>query len=122
MTTTQAELGDGRYITATASECVGANDPVTSGTPVVWGTVAGVATKNEDTTADKVVIDTRGVHELAVKGENGSGNAAIAVGGAVYIDTDGELNGDDTNGTFFGRALAAVSSGATTTIKVRVGY
>lgn len=56
------------------------------------------------------------VVNLSCVGADGSGNAAIAVGDGIYLDT--VYNADDANGTLFGYALGAVSSGATTTIPV----
>ena len=65
-----------------------------------------------------VAIDPAWVFDLAVKGENGAGNAAITAGDVVARDTDGEFNVDVTNGKRFGIALEAVASGATSTIRV----
>jgi hypothetical protein len=64
----------------------------------------------------------KGMFELTVKGEDGAGDAAIAAFDKLYIDTDGELNADSTNGDYFGIALEAVTSGASTAIDVLVGY
>ncbi len=58
------------------------------------------------------------VFDLPVKGEDGSGNAAVSVGELVVVDTDGEVNVDITNGGDLGIALEAVASGATTTVRV----
>lgn len=60
------------------------------------------------------------IYNLAVKGEDVAGDAAIAKFAAVYIDSDGELNADRVNGKFFGIALAPVDSGETTTIPVKI--
>ena len=62
---------------------------------------------------------TQDVFDLAVKGADGTGNAAIAFGDKVYLD-GAELNADDANGKFYGHALGAVVSGETTTIPVRL--
>lgn len=93
---------------------------VSAGDPVVFGQIPGVALT--DTDADgNIVMQTRGVFELAVKGADGSGNAAVTAGAIVYLDS-AEVNVDSSNGIRFGYALSAVSSGATTTINVLVGY
>lgn len=93
---------------------------MSSGDPTVVGNIPGVCLT--DTDADgNVVIATKGVYELSVHGADGSGNSAVAIGDIVYYDTD-EVNVDDANGVRFGYGLGAVSSGATTTIKVKVGY
>lgn len=68
---------------------------------------------------DFAVVQTEGVFNLAVLGADGSGNTAIAVGDAIYIDV-AVLNADDSNGILFGYALGAVSSGATTNIPVKL--
>lgn len=93
---------------------------MSSGDPTVIGSIPGVCLTDTDAEGN-VVIATAGVYELSVVAEDGSGNAAVAIGAIVYYDTD-EVNVDDTNGVRFGYALEAVSSGETTTIKVKVGY
>lgn len=118
---TNRKQAEGTRIDATASECTGPNDPIESGDPVVWGNVPGVALADERTDEDKVLIQTDGVFELSVTGADSAGNAAVAAGDIVYVDGT-EVNVDATNGTRFGYALAAVASGATTAIDVKVGY
>lgn len=93
-----------------------------SGDPVVVGQIPAVALI--DTNADgNVTIKTDGVFALSVKGVDGSGNAAVAVGDILYY-TDGDTPplGKKTSGVRFGYALEAVTSGATKTIKVKIGY
>lgn len=104
-----------------------ANATVASGDPVAVGQLPGVAlTDGDDTVANggEATVQFDGVFDLEVVGtsDDGTTGAAIGVGDIVYIDTDGTLNVDATNGIRFGYALEAVSSGATTTIKVKVGY
>jgi predicted RecA/RadA family phage recombinase len=90
-----------------------------SGDPVICGQIPGVALADED--ADGVTtVALDGVFDLAVKGETTT-NAAVAVGDILYYDA-GVINRDSTNGVRFGYALGAVSSGATTTIPVEIGY
>lgn len=55
--------------------------------------------------------------EVSVTGADSVGNAAIAIGEKVYNDA-GTINKDATNGVFYGYALEAVSSGATSSILV----
>ncbi len=94
-----------------------------SGDPVVCGQIPGVALTAEDSNGvTTVALD--GVFDLSVKGETTT-DAAIAVGDIVYYDsaaTPHKINKDNTNGVRFGYAMAAVASGATATIPVRVGY
>lgn len=81
----------------------------------------GVALTDSDTdNSNAVTVQHNGVFDLEVVGEDGAGNAAIAIGDGIYYD-GGVLNSDDANGTFFGYALETVTSGATATIKVKVG-
>lgn len=94
-----------------------------SGDPVLCGQIPGVALEDED--GDGVTtVALDGVFNLAVKGENAGGNTAVAAGDLIYYEAGQTppLNKDSTNGVRFGYALAAVSSGTTTTIAVRVGY
>lgn len=94
-----------------------------SGDPVLCGQIPGVALADED--ADGVTtVALDGVFDLSVKGENAGGNNAVAAGDILYYEAGQTppLNKDATNGVRFGYARAAVSSGATTTIPVEVGY
>lgn len=75
---------------------------------------------NADGIATVALLDGKLVISVAVKGEGASADAAIAVGHALYEDTDGEINRDATNGTFYGYALEAVGGGATKTINVLI--
>lgn len=94
-----------------------------SGDPVICGQIPGVALTAEDSNGvTTVALD--GVADLSVKGETTT-DAAIAVGDILYYDTAAtphKLNKDNTNGVRFGYAMAAVSSGATATIPVEIGY
>lgn len=94
-----------------------------SGDPVVCGQIPGVALTAEDSNGVTTVA-LNGVFDLSVKGETTT-DAAVAVGDILYYDaaaTPHKINKDNTNGIRFGYAMAAVASGATTTIPVRVGY
>ena len=91
-----------------------------SGDPVLFGEIPGVAVTDEDANGN-TSIDTGGVYNLSVKGADDGGDAAIAAGDILYYDA-GEINADAVNGTRYGYALAAVNSGATTTIEVKIGY
>lgn len=101
--------------------------PVPSGTvsgdALVIGALPCVAvTDRDEWTAGEASVQTDGTWTFPVKGEDAAGNAAIALGAILYIDTDGEINVDATNGKRFGYALEAVASGATVDIEVKVGY
>lgn len=105
-----------------------ASDPATpaSGDPVLVGQMPGVAMTDEGdggNDATKTSIRFCGVFDLSVKGIDGSGNSAVAVGDIIYYVTGDtpKLSKKDT-GVRFGYALEAVVSGATTTIQVKLGY
>lgn len=98
-------------------------DPTTpaSGDPVLCGQIPGVALGAEDS-AGLTTVALDGGFDLSVKGVDGSGNAAVAAGDAIYyVTADTPKLSKKTSGVLFGYALAAVSSGATATITVDVG-
>lgn len=99
-------------------------DPATpvSGDPVLCGQIAGVALTNERTDGT-TSVDTEGVYRLSVKGVNGSGNSAVAAGDDIYYVTgDTPKLSKKATGVHFGRALEAVTSGSTATIRVKLGF
>ena len=94
---------------------------ITSGSPVAKGQITGVALT--DTDADgNVTVDTEGVYDLSVKGVDGSGNSAVAVGDAIYyVDGDTPKLSKKATGVPFGFALETVASAGTDTIRVKLG-
>lgn len=102
------------------NQIVVAKASITAGAPVVFGQIPGVALTSTDT-AGNITMKTDGVYQMSVVGADGSGNAGITAGAIIYLDST-ELNADVTNGVRWGYALQAVSSGATTSILVKVGY
>lgn len=93
-----------------------------SGDPVRLGARCGVALTDERTDGT-TTVKFDGVADLSVKGVNGAGNSAVAVGDELfYVDADDPKISKKTTGTHFGYALEAVASGATSTIRVKVGY
>lgn len=98
-------------------------DGTISGDPLVLGDLPCVAVTDQDEwTEGEASVQTDGSWRFEVKGEGPGGNEAISVGERIYIDTDGEMNTDETNGKPFGYALEAVASGETKEIEVKVGY
>lgn len=99
-------------------------DPATpkSGDPVLVGQIPGVALTDER--ADGTTsVDTEGVFRLSVKGVDGSGNKAIVAGDIVtYTAADTPKLSVKAAGVRYGYALDAVTSGSTTTIRVKLGY
>src|SRR5260221_5097219 len=96
--------------------------PTKSGDPVVLGAMGGgVAITNYRSSDGKATVDFTGVFTLSVKGANAAGNTAIAAGDPIYYtSTATPVLNKDATGTFFGYALEAVNSGATTIIMVRL--
>lgn len=114
---------DGSDLSVTVSH---PTSPV-SGDPVRYGELVGVATVTEDTDG-KTSVTFKGVHLLSVKGIDGSGNSAVAVGDKLYyVDADTPVLSKKATGRFAGHAVEApgysgtlVASGATTAIPVRL--
>ncbi|MEV8638103.1 DUF2190 family protein [Streptosporangium sp. NPDC051023] len=101
-----------------------ATDPATpaSGDPVVVGQIPGVALINEASDG-LTTIKTNGVATLSVKGIDGGGNSAVAAGDILYyVSGDTPKLSKKTSGVRFGYALEVVSSAATATIRVKIGY
>ncbi len=94
-----------------------------SGEPIRLGQATGVALTDERTAGDTTVDFGPAVYDLSVKGIDDDGNSAVVVGDQLfYVDSDigdgsGFLSKSDS-GWFFGFALEAVDSAATTTVEV----
>lgn len=109
---------DGRRLSLAAT------DPATpaSGDPVVVGQMPGVALTDERSDGT-TSIDFGGVYSLAVRGVDGVGNSAVAVGDILYyVAADTPKLSKKNTGVRFGYALGTVAAGATATIPVKVGY
>jgi predicted RecA/RadA family phage recombinase len=93
-----------------------------SGDPVLIGQIPAVATTDER--ADGTTsIDTQGVWNLSVKGVDGSGNSAVAAGDIIYyVAADTPKLSKKATGVRYGYATAAITSGSTATIPVKLGY
>lgn len=94
-----------------------------SGDPIRFGSITGVALVDEGeggNTATQTSVDfSFSVWDLSVKGVDDSGNSAVAAGDRIYyVDADTPKLSKKVSGYFFGIALEAVTSGATTTIQV----
>lgn len=99
-------------------------DPTTpaSGDPVRIGDMVGVAVTAERTDGTTTVLLPPGaVVSLSVKGVDGSGNSAVAIGDTLYyVDADTPKVSKKTAGKKIGYALEAITSGSTATIKVKL--
>jgi len=109
------KVQDGKVVQGTN----GSGSNIVSGQPILLGDQGLIGFCLEDianTAAGSVEIG--GVWSYPVKGHNGTGNTAVAIYDKVYY-TAGEAFFDvDTSATLAGFALAAVSSGSTTTVDV----
>jgi predicted RecA/RadA family phage recombinase len=97
-----------------------------SGDPVLVGQIPGVALKDaSDLVANggTTSIQFDGVFKLSVKGIDAGGNSAVAPGDILYyVAADTPRLSKKNTGVRFGYALEVITSGATTTIRVKVGY
>lgn len=86
-------------------------------TPLQVGKINVLPITDSDASDTPVACYLNGIFNLSVTGADDMGNAAISIGDYVYLDT-GVLNVDSVNGVKWGIAIDAVSSGATSTIRV----
>lgn len=98
-----------------------------SGDPVLIGQIPAIALTDEGAggnAATHTSVQTDGVWNLLAEGVTGGGNSAIAVGDILYYDAAAtiKINKDVTNGVRYGYALDTVSSAASGTIRVKLGY
>lgn len=107
----------GRFLTLTPTD-----GWALSNDPGRVGNITGVALTNKDATLGTASVDTLGVYLLSVKGIDGGGNSAVAVGDIIYyVDGDTPKLSKKATGVRFGLALGALGSGSTGNIDVRLG-
>jgi hypothetical protein len=101
------------------------SDPTTpqTGDPVRFGEMTGVALTDEgeggNSATETTVYFGPCVVSVSVKGVDGSGNSAVAVGDMIfYVDADTPKLSKKASGYIFGFALETVNSGSTATIQV----
>jgi uncharacterized protein DUF2190 len=114
-----------RYLQSMVGMTVACSDPATpaSGDPVRFGELTGICLVKEgeggNIATEATVFFGDFVATFSVKGIDGGGNSAVAVGDSIYyVDADTPKLSKKATGFFFGVALAAVTSGATATIEV----
>ena len=107
------------------NQSVVCSDPTTptSGAPVRYGNMTGIALTDEGEGGNIATETTVNfgpfVADLSVKGVDGSGNSAVAVGDAIwYVDGDTPKLSKKSSGYFYGIAMETVGSGETATIQV----
>ncbi len=92
-----------------------------SGDPVLVGKACGVAVNAKDGNGNTVVDFGPSVYALSVKGIDGVGNSAVAVGDELfYVSADTPKVSKKNTGIHIGFALATVTGGSTATINVLV--
>jgi predicted RecA/RadA family phage recombinase len=109
---------DGDQLSVTCSQ------PATpaSGDAVLFGQVPGVAVTDERSDGT-TTVRFKGVYPFSVKGIDGDGNAAVSAGDILYyVSGDTPHLSKKTTGVRFGYAMEGVTSGATATIPVKIGY
>lgn len=101
--------------------------PVVSGTVsgnpvIVGGKLPGVAMTDRGkggNSSTNASVDCVGVYTLSVKGIDGVGNSAVAVGDTIFhVDADTPKLSKKATGVAFGIALGTLTSGATGNIDV----
>jgi hypothetical protein len=94
-----------------------------SGDPVVAGQIPGLATTDRDATTGLASVKCNGVVDISVKAIDGGGNSAVAIGDILYhVQADTPKVSKKNTGVRYGYALEAITSGATDTIRVKLGY
>lgn len=93
---------------------------VVSGDVCAVGEMVGVAQTNRDSNGN-AAVDFGGAYNLSVKGVDDAGNIAIAAGDPIFfVSGDTPKLSAKRTGLFVGYALAAVTSGSTSTIAVKL--
>jgi len=123
---------EGRHLTFLLSELATVvSGTVVKGEPVCVadgiGDIVGVALTSSTTATDRIAIDTEGIWNLLVYADDDFGEVAVAVGDALFIDTDDggctiSKRQDPEQHTPFGYALGAVASGEESIIAVKVHW
>lgn len=97
-----------------------------SGDPVVVGQIPGVCLTDRELAGPAIgqaVVKMNGAADLSVKGIDGGGNSAVVEGDILYyVEADTPKISKKATGVRYGYALAAVGSGLTATIRVKIGY
>lgn len=97
---------------------VGPSGGLSSGDPYVVGQIPVVAATDIPESATGAAY-RRGIFALSVKGVDGNGNSAVALGDQLYyVAADTPKINKKNTGVPFGKALDAVTAGSTATIKV----
>lgn len=91
-----------------------------AGDPGYFGDVPVVLLIDQDATTNKATMATEpGKWKVSVKGIDGGGNSAVAVGDIIYyVDGDTPNLSKKNTGVKWGVALEAVGSGATADVDV----
>lgn len=127
-----SSTNEGRHVTLLESDLVHpthADGFVDKGDPVVFGVTAlqgvGVAFNSASAAADLIAIDTEGIWNLSVVGENDDGNCVVYGGDPLFINTTTAVISkirDNASQIPFGYALGQVAEGETAVIAVKVHW
>lgn len=113
------EHDEGASLSLPVPEGTSSGDPVLIGDQGLIGTAATDRDSDGNATVE---LAPSPVYRQSVLGEDKEEEGlAIEIGDKVFLD-EGVLNGDSENGTFYGWALDAVVSEATTTIRVKLAH
>lgn len=99
-----------------------ASDPASpvSNDPVRFGELVGVA-QTDERSDGTTSVQFEGVFDLSVKGIDGAGNSAVALGDQLfYVDADTPKISKKATGRAVGHALETITAGSTDTIRVRL--
>lgn len=108
------KVQDGKVLRLTVGSTIDSGDHV-----VVGGALRGVALTDYDSADAKASVELGpAVFDLSVTAVNDAGNSAVALGDRLF--TDGTTITKKKSGKFFGIALEAVTSGATSIINVYI--
>jgi hypothetical protein len=105
---------EGRYLTFAESDLIHpahTDGFVDKGDPVNVGGIVGIALGSATASTDAIAVETEGIWYLNVVASDDAGTSAVNIGDDIYIST-GVLS-KKASGTFFGKALGALSGSAT---------
>jgi len=91
-----------------------------SGDPLILGGLPAVALQDRQSDGE-ATCQFDGAYRLSVEAKNKAGNKAIGVGDILFMK-GGKLGVNNEEGTRYGYALAAIESGKTEVIVVKIGY
>jgi hypothetical protein len=92
-----------------------------SGDPLILGSGLPAVALQDRQSDGEATCQFDGAYRLPVEGKNKAGNKAIEAGDILFMK-GGKLGVNNEEGVRYGYALAAIESGKTVTIVVKIGY